>query len=360
MKKIFIFFQFFILMFLVEAYPKSKSLSKDLPRLCGWYAEAAEESEHHIIGNLTYFKNQGIDCVNYQADIPNYNRAGKIAQSVGIQINAWLPAMLGIGFNKKWLYENHPEVYVVTKSGQHSHDQPIFGVEHYKFLCPNHPIVRNFLKEMYYNVSAIPEIDGINLDYIRYIEENLQTYHPNGDTCYCEYCVANFFNKTGINISTYENPNIVEKWNDYRVNAITSLVNEISKIVHLNGKTISADVYPGPYQSTKQTRQKWDDWDVDMIFPMIYTDVFKRDIKWIGKQTGEGKARLKEIGSSAMLFTGLQGEMMNDEDFEQGVKMAFDNGAEGISVFKLNTVNEKKFEIMRKGLEVFLKKINKN
>ena len=324
------------------------------PRLCGWYAEDANETETKIQALFKNLKEQGIDCVNYQADIPNYNKVAKLARSMGLQIYAWLPAMLGIGFNKKWLYEKHPEVYVVTKSGKHSHSEPIYGVDHYKFLCPNHPIVRNYLKEMYNNVSAIPEIDGINLDYIRYIEANLNKYDPTGDTCYCDYCVASFYNKTGMNISEHDDPNNVEEWNNYRVNAITSLVNEISKIVHANGKKISADVYPGPWQSTKQTRQKWDEWNLDMVFPMIYTKVFARDIQWIGAQTGEGTTKLKEIGSSTILFTGLEAEVMNDEDFKKGVKLAFENGAYGVSVFRLNTINSEKFEIMRTELQNFL------
>jgi len=164
--------------FISDCAPSTKSvfLSKNIsmPRLCGWFAEESTATEEEIRGNLTYFKSQDIECVNYMTDLPKYERAAKIAQKIGIQIYAWLPAMLGLGFNKKWLYENHPEVYVVTKSGINSYNQAIYGVSHYKFLCPNNPIVRTYLKEMYDNISQIPEIDGINLDYMRYIEENLK------------------------------------------------------------------------------------------------------------------------------------------------------------------------------------------
>ena len=288
-------------------------------------------------------------------DIPKYERAAKIARKIGLQFYAWLPAMLGVGNNKKFMYENHPEAYVVTKSGIHSHDEAIFGVSHYKFLCPNQPIVRNFVKEMYANVSLIPEVDGINLDYIRYIEANLREYDPKGDTCYCNYCVSDFYNRTWINISAHAEPNTVQKWADYRVNVITTLVNEIAEIVHGNGKRISADVYPGPWQSSMQTRQKWDDWDLDMVFPMIYTQVFAKEVTWIGPQTGEGVTKIKEAGRKTALYTGLQGEAMNNTDFQQGVELAFENGAYGLSVFKLNNINPEKFEIMRNAVAKFVR-----
>ena len=167
-----------LLYFNSHCAPSNKSvfLSKNLPipRLCGWFAEDSKATEEEILGNFTYFKLQGIECVNYMTDLPKYEKTAKIAQKIGIQIYAWLPAMLGVGYNKIWLYENHPEVYVITKSGINSYNQAIYGVSHYKFLCPNNPIVRTYLKEMYDNISQIPEIDGINLDYMRYIEENLK------------------------------------------------------------------------------------------------------------------------------------------------------------------------------------------
>jgi len=327
-----------------------------MTRLCGWYSETLNATEEEIRENLTYYKSKDVECINYGTEITNYPRAAKIAQKLGLQFYAWIPAMLGLGENKKWLFENHPEAYVVTKSGIHAHETPIYGVSHYKFLCPNNPIVRNFLKEMYNNISQIPEVDGINLDYIRYIEQNFRKYNPDGDTCYCDYCVSSFLNQTGINIKEHQDPNLVQEWADYRVNVITSLVNEISEIVHSNGKRISADVYPGPWQSTRQTRQKWDDWDLDMVFPMIYTKVFHRDVNWIGAQTREGKAKLNELNRTTTLYTGLQGEAMNDEDFKKGVGLAYDNGAYGISVFKLNNINSEKFEILRNESKNFLKK----
>ena len=313
------------------------------PRLCGWYSESANETFEDIRGNFSYFREHGIDCVNYQADIPKYPQIAKIAKELDLQIYAWIPAMLGIGSNKQWLYDNHPEVYVITKSGLHAYTDSIYGQAHYKFLCPNHPIVRTFLKEMYDTVSKIPEIDGINLDYIRYIEENLATYDATGDTCYCPYCVSEFYKKSGINLTLEDKPNEINEWNDYRVNVITTLVNEISQIVHKNGKKLSADVYPGPWQSTRQTRRKWDDWDLDMVFPMIYTQVFQRDVSWIGGQTGEGTVDIIAAGRTTKLYTGLQGEAMSDEDFTKGINLSMQNGAYGISVFRLDSVN---FELL--------------
>ena len=93
-----------------------------------------------------------------------------------------------------------------------------------------------------------------------------------------------------------------------------------------------------------------------MVFPMIYTQVFQRDVNWIGAQTGEGNADLNEKNRTTTLYTGLEANVMNDEDFKTGVDLAYENGAYGISVFTLNTINSEKFEILRNESKNFLKK----
>lgn len=332
--------------------PKSKI------KICGWYTEKKKTSEKEITKDLSFFHQEGVDCVNYMTDIPKYERAVKIAKSVGIEIYAWIPAMLGLGFNKKWIYKNHPEAYARTRSGIDSYKEAIFGVDHYKFLCPSRPVVRDFLKSMYNNVSKIKGLNGINLDYIRFIEVN-HAFNPHGDTCYCDYCRSNFYNKTGINISNVEQPNHVKEWNLYRINTITSLVNEIAKIVHSNGIRITADVYPGPGESHMKSKQQWDDWDLDMVFQMVYTGVFRKPVEWIGEQTKEGKDRLSEKKRKTVLITGLQAEIMNDKDFRTGVRLALENGADGICIFQLTNINIEKFAIVREEVKRFLNKNKK-
>ena len=362
MKNILLKFLFIYIFFIFGVFSLQTSfLSKKRQilgseRLCGWHIEQGNETIEMIRGNLSYFNSNGIGCVNYQTDLDKYQRAARIAKELGMKFYAWKPALAGTDGDKKWIYDNHPEVFVVTKEGVQLHDHFVYGVHHYKFLCPNQPIVRDFLKKMYEKIIDIPEVDGINLDYIRYIEVNFRKYRPEGDTCYCDHCVNDFFEKTAINISNYKVPQDCEDWNKYRVNAITSLVNEIAKIVHAKGKIISADVYPGPWQSNKQVRQKWDEWDLDMVFPMIYTHTFNKQPEWIGTQTAEGVDSLKNNGKKTELFTGLEAEIMTDENFRIGVHDALKNGAEGISVFKLETINKEKFSILNEEINSFLRK----
>lgn len=343
------------MLFIMRGHEDSSSfLEKPYPRICGWFSENNGSAEQEIYNNLSFFFSNGIECVNYMTDIPKYERAVKIANKIGIQIYAWIPTLLGVGPNKQWLYDNHPEVYVKTKSGVLSYNHPIYNVEHYKFLCPNNPIVRKFIKEMYANVSKIPGLDGINLDYIRYIEINMQKYDANSDTCYCDYCVSDFFNQTNITIVNETRPDQNTLWNQYRIKAITTLVNEISELVHAHNKRISADVYPGPWESTIKTKQKWDDWELDMVFPMIYNGVFKRPLEWVGRQTGEGSAKIREKGKNTKLYTGLESNAMNDKEFEAAVNMSMENHAYGVSVFKLNDLQPERYEIVRNGVKKFL------
>ena len=113
----------------------------------------------------------------------------------------------------------------------------------------------------------------------------------------------------------------------------------------MNGKKITADVYPGPYLSTWKVRQKWQDWtEIDAFFPMLYTKVFNTPVRWIGKTTAEGTFYL--ASKKKLLIPGLYIPGMNEVDFRKGVNLVFKYGAYGISVFELGHMNPRYWQIL--------------
>ena len=59
--------------------------------------------------------------------------------------------------------------YTVNRLGQSAYSTQAY-VPHYKFLDPRNPQVQEYLINKYKEVAAIPDVDYVQLDYIRYAD----------------------------------------------------------------------------------------------------------------------------------------------------------------------------------------------
>ena len=178
----------------------------------GWVSGPRNATDQEILDQFTDFKEKGIDGLMYSGghDPETYKRVGKIAKEAGLEFHAWVPTMVQ-GENPKL----KKEWYGVNGLGESAFDKPAY-VDYYKFLCPNYEGVYEFLAELYGGIAAVPEVDGIHLDYIRFPDVILarglwdkyglvmDREYPQFDYCYCDKCVADFKEKTGIDIKEVE------------------------------------------------------------------------------------------------------------------------------------------------------------
>lgn len=93
--------------------------------------------------------------------------------------------------------------YAVNRNGESAYNVQAY-VPYYKFMCPNNENVINFLTGEYEKIAAIPDVDYVHFDYIRYVDVILakglwEKYglvmneeYPTADYCYCDKCVADF------------------------------------------------------------------------------------------------------------------------------------------------------------------------
>ena len=59
------------------------------------------------------------------------------------------------------------------------------------------------------------------------------------------------------------------------------------------GKKVSADVFPGPNSlAVPMVRQQWDQWPIDMVFPMNYNDFYLEGADWLAS----GRPRASPVG----------------------------------------------------------------
>jgi uncharacterized lipoprotein YddW (UPF0748 family) len=283
-----------------------------------------------------------------------------LAQQRNIKIHAW---MWTLNRPNDTIANKHPEWYAVNRLGINSLEYRAY-VDYYQWLSPFHPKAREHVKN---NVRELMKIDGlasIHLDYVRYpdviLGADLQPKYglvqdhemPEYDYGYHHIAREGFkkiFDKDPIE---FEHPELSTEWRQYRLNAITSLVNEIVALAHKSGHKITAAVFPFPEMSRQMVRQAWNDWNLDAAYPMLYQNFYRENINWIGFATEQGVNDVE-----FPVFSGLFCSALKDSSkFEKAIRLSKEKGAQGISLFTADGLEDKQKEVLVRLKKEFGKK----
>ncbi|MEH2376115.1 family 10 glycosylhydrolase [Nostoc sp.] len=165
------------------------------------------------------------------------------------------------------------------------------------FFDPANPEVRQYLLKLYDEIVTRYNVDGLQLDYIRYPFQDPSAGRTYG---YGKAARAQFQQLTGvdpINISPSQ-PELWQKWTTFRTEQIDSFVAQVSQQLRQKRPNLilSVAVFPLPeVERIQKIQQNWEVWarrgDVDLIVPMTYaldTSSFQRLAQpWIAsKQLG--------------------------------------------------------------------------
>lgn len=338
-----------------------------------WVSGPGKATDTELQEQFTDFKKKGIDGLMYSGGhkAETYKRIGKIAKNAGLEFHAWIPTLIQ-GENSKL----KKEWYAVNGLGESAFDKPAYN-SHYKFLCPNHKEVYDFLDDLYGTIAEIPEVDGIHLDFIRFPDVILarglwEKYglvmdreYPQYDYCYCDKCVSDFKAQTGIDIKSIEDPSQIEEWKQFRYDLITNLVDHLTELVHSKGKEITAAVFPGPNSVAKKiVRQEWDKWNLDAFYPMNYNDFYLEGPEWIGEVCKEG---VTAIDNRKPIYSGLficpnpkkkaeepdpENHGLVPEELEEAIRASMENGAAGICLFTPRRMTDAHWKVFEKAIRV--------
>lgn len=356
-----------LLLFLVGC---QSSTTEKIP-VFAWTGGPGDASDEAILSKFKTWKAHGIDGLLYNGghDPATYARIGKIAKSADLAFHTWIPTMVQAktdAIQAEW--------YGINRKGERALEKPAY-VDYYTFLCPNHEGVYQYLSELYTSIAAVPEVDGIHLDYIRFPDVILarglwdkyglvmDKEYPDYDYCYGKECVDGFKAKTGIDILAEEDPSQVEAWKQYRYDLITSLVNRIAADVHAKGKEIHAAVFPGPNSVARRiVRQEWDKWELDAFYPMNYNDFYLEKPEWVGTVTKEG---VDALAGKAPLYSGLficpKPEAKTEENDPENhgllpselgtaISASMENGAKGICLFTPDRMTDAHWDAFKKAI----------
>lgn len=329
----------------------------------GWDKNTTEET---LKSDFSNWKKHGVVgvCFNAGFDVEKVTIAAKVAKSLNLEYHAWIPCMLQANLDSTW--------YAVNRLGQSAYSvQPY--VPYYKCLDPRNEQVQAYLISKYSKIAAIPEVDYVQLDYIRYADVILarglwdkyglvmNEEYPTADYCYCDDCVAKFKTQTGINIRLVKDPSKCKEWAQFRCDAITEFVNKLAVTIHAQGKKVSADVFPGPKSyAVKMVRQEWNKWKIDAFFPMNYNDFYMEKASWVGKVVRE---EVKSVHKKIPVYSGLfichdwkdKDKVVDPEhsgllpsEIEKAVTGSMKAGAAGICLFTPNSMTDEHWEALDK------------
>jgi uncharacterized lipoprotein YddW (UPF0748 family) len=273
-------------------------------------------------------------------------RIGSAAKAEGLEFHRWIFTMYRS--TDRWAKSKHPEWFSVSRNGDSSLTKPPY-VPQYNWFCPNREGVRDYLRGIVDRVAARPEVDGVHLDYIRFIDVILprglwsryglvqDREMPQFDFCYCEVCREKFRRENGTDPLELEDPAANVAWREFRWNSLTELVTLLSRSVRARGKAISAAVFATPTLARRLVRQAWDRWPLDMVFPMLYHNFYFEDVEWIGRAAREG---VRALPPHVPLYSGLFVPRLDPPSLASAASMSRAAGAAGVSLFSMPRLSD--------------------
>lgn len=307
-----------------------------------WITSNKKISNADYAAEFKRYKGGGIDelLINTATDVKELERLVAIASKEGLKVHAWMWAVNRPGDT---IAQKHPEWYMVSRDGKSCYDTRPY-VNYYQWLCPTREASRNHILSLVERMAKVEGIESVHLDYIRFPDiflpiGLLPKYNLTQDTemaeydfCYCEACISAFEKIHHKNPLESNNTAIDMEWKNFRLNAIRNLVNDAYDIVHKNNKKLTAAVFPYPEMADHMVRQRWDKWNIDAVYPMIYHGFYNEEIDWIGYATKQGVTDLesKNVGLHTGVFVP---PFTSAEALKEAIHYAKENGAKGVTFF---------------------------
>ena len=292
----------------------------------------------------------GIDGVMLHAVTKeDYLRDIAIAKKYGITVYAWLWTLNPPRQDRPRMLEEHPEWFDVNRNGQSLADFKAY-VSSYKFMCPVLPEVRENLVERVKWLCEIDGIEGICLDYCRLVDVVLPislSYNykitqdgevfPQWDFGYHPAMIEEFQKEFGYDPRDQEDPSRDPKWQKFRCDKISECANLMAETIRSYGKVVTASPFATPKVASFMVAQNIGDWDLDIVFPMLYTAFYTQEAGYAYEGTIENN---RDKNPKTVLGAGLDTELGdNPEEIFAKMDNAFKAGAQAISLYTIAGLN---------------------
>ncbi len=318
-----------------------KQINPLVPRFWVWSQAYHKWSTAHWQNTLQKLANAGITGLLLHGDTADIHRVAMMAACFGIQTHVWYVTMNNAQAPSQWLS--------VNELGQSLADHKAY-VNHYKFMCPALPEVRQHLLRKMQELESIKGISGIHFDYIRYVDvilpKKLQPkYHlkqkeimPVFDYGYHPYMRSIYKKKYGVDPLELPDPLHDTSWLSFRLKVLDTTVVQLRNQIEKAGFITSAAVFPTPEMSRRMVRQDWDQWHLNYYFPMAYHNFYGKKYAWLKNISNIDK---KAVGKQSKVFTGLfVPALKKGKRLTKAMHAAMIGGADGVAFFNLRALND--------------------
>ena len=208
--------------------------------------------------------------------------AVKLAHERGMELHAWV-WIFGAANRRHNAILNQPADYPGPVIAAHpdwamfDRVGRLFAEETNKgFLDPANPEVRTYLTNLLEEIATRYQVDGIQLDYIRY---PFQDPNANQTFGYGRAGRQQFQALTGVDPVkvSMSDRNLWQKWTDFRIQQVDSFVASVAQRLKAQRPNLilSAAVFPMPRpERLQRLQQNWEDWalrgNIDLMVPMTY------------------------------------------------------------------------------------------
>ncbi|HAJ60804.1 MAG TPA: hypothetical protein DCP31_17330 [Cyanobacteria bacterium UBA8543] len=270
--------------------------------------------------------------------------AVKLAHERGMELHAWVWMFAAANqrhnaiLNQPADYPGpvvsaHPDWAVVDRQGR------LFDHTKKVFLDPANPEVRRYLMRLLDEIATRYEVDGIQLDYIRY---SFQDPSVNQTYGYGMAARQQFYALTGVDPAKV-NPSdrlLWQRWTDFRIRQIDNFVTTVSQRLRVQRPRLilSAAVFPLRRQERLQKlQQNWESWaiqgDIDLVVPMTYA------LDTSGLQDLAQPALTESALSSALIVPGIRLLNLPDIVAVDQIQLLRDLPAGGFALFAAENLN---------------------
>ena len=318
--------------------PQSNQV-KEYPMFWTWIGYNPQSNFDSICRSLSEL---GLDGIVLKANsAEQYRQAIPVAHKYGLTVYAWVWTI-----NNPEIAAAHPEWLSYNRNG-HSIADSMAYVEYYKFLSPIIPGVREEICKQVDEICKVEGIEAISIDYHRFVDVVLPTTiwpnygivqdreYPQWDYGYHPEMIKAFKEMHGYDPREQEDPSKDQKWLQFRCDKVSEVANLVAETVHKNGKLMAASPFPTPKMSARMVRQYWGDWNLDIVFPMVYHNFYTEDASFVADCTIENARDKKE---STTLYAGLWGS--NNHELFESMDAAFNNGAQGVSFYTAEYITD--------------------
>ncbi len=209
----------------------------------------------------------------------------------GMELHLWMPIFyVGDANSSNARYSvgtKKPEWLSLSNTGKYSH-QVNGELGALMLLDPANEEACNYLLSTYKYILEKYDVDGFQLDYIRYYARTAEY-----DMGYNETALDAFEAKYGVRPKYDENASYWKDWVNFRCNYVDSFVQRVRKLIDdVNPDVLlGADVVPDPTDSIDNNYQNYYTWLenkwIDVLFPMSYGYGYEEDIAEQTERCGE-------------------------------------------------------------------------